>query len=102
MTLSYQMNDEFISLLEKLKFEKPQLFAVGIDIYKSYGVSRSLRRGANSKAKEEGVSEDLRTYINRWSSYEAKKGSRPNMSMSQHYVETQLILKRILVYSKSL
>ena len=102
MIMSHEMNDGFVALIQKLSFDKPHLFGAGIDLDRHYGISRSLRRGANSRAQEEGVSIDLRKFINRWSSYEAKKGRRPNMSMAEHYLETRLILKRTLVYSKAL
>ncbi len=102
MMFSYQMNAMFHNLLERLKDERSDLFPKGADVIKLYGIHRSFRRGANSRATEEGVSKETRELINRWSSFEAKKGQRPSMSMAQHYLETRLILKRILEYSKAL
>ena len=102
MITSGDFNQIFTELMQRLQDVKPELFGEGLDVRRTYGVARSFRRGANSRAKEEGVSEELRNYINRWSSVEAKRGQRPSMSMAQHYLETRLILKRTLVYSKAL
>jgi hypothetical protein len=102
MIYSYQMNALFQSLLERLKEEREDLFPKGADVVSLYGIHRSLRRGANSRATEEGVSKETRELINRWSSFEAKRGQRPSMSMAQHYLEIRLVLKRILEYSKAL
>lgn len=99
---SREMNVEFLRILEIVKFNKPKLFEGSKDIEREYGTSRSFRRGSNSRAKEEGVDKELREFINRWSSFENKKGSTPSMSMAQHYVEAKLIMKRTLVYSRSL
>lgn len=102
MIMSYQMNEVLHNLLEELAEVRPDLFLGRTDIASAYGVSRSFRRGANSRATEEGVHKDVRNLINRWSTFEQKKGQRPHMSMTQHYLEIRLILKRILGYSKAL
>ena len=82
MIESRQMHTEFVNLLERLKFQSGHLFEGTDNIDRDYGVSRSLRRGANTRAKEEGVDETLRDFINQWSSFEAKRGNRPHMSMA--------------------
>lgn len=102
MIMSYEMNEALLFWLEKLKFEKPRSFPEGADLGALYGVNRSFRRGANSRATEQGVGKDLRDLINRWSTFESKKGQRPNMSMAQHYLEIKLVIKRTLKYSKAL
>ncbi len=102
MMTSRDMNLEFLQLMELVKFNHPRLFEGTKDIERDYGVSRSFRRGSNSRAKEEGVEKELREFINRWSSFEGKKGSTPSLSMAQHYVEAKLIMKRTLVYSRAL
>jgi hypothetical protein len=102
MLESKDMNASFVVLMERLKFEREELFEGVIDVDRDYGISRSLRRGANTRAKEEGVDKELRDFVNRWSTFEARRGARPNESMAQHYVEAKLIMKRTLVYSRSL
>ena len=102
MLMSYQMNESLHSLLSELATVRPDLFLGRTDVSTAYGVSRLFRRGANSRATEEGVPKDVRNLINRWSTFESRKGKRPNMSMTQHYLEIKMILKRILPYSKSL
>ena len=99
---SKYFNQELIILLERLKFEHSHLFDGMEDVGRDYGVSWSFRRGANLRATEEGVSDKVCNLVNRWSSFEAKKGKRPNMSMAQRYLEAKLIIKRTLVYSRLL
>lgn len=69
---------------------------------KLYGINRSFRRGANTRVAEEGVDKEVRDLINRCSSFEARKGQRPSLSMAHHYLEMRMILKRTLEYSKAL
>ena len=102
MMTSWDMNLGFLKYMEQIKFENESLFEGVSEIEQNYGVSRSFRRGANTRAKEEGVPEELRKFINRWSSFESKRGNRPNMSMAEHYVEAKLIMKRTPVYSRLL
>lgn len=102
MITSHQMNTWFIEVMERLKEERPELFPEGADLVKLYGISRSLRRGSNSRATEEGVPKDILDLVNRWSSFEAKRGQRPTMSMAHHYLQMRMILKRILKYSEAL
>ena len=102
MFRSYEMNEVQHGLSEELAERRPDLFLGRTDVASAYGISRSFRRGANSRATEEGVKKEVRDLINWWSTFENKKGKRPNMSMTQHYLEIKLILKRILVYSKAL
>ena len=102
MIESRTMNGWFLALMERLKFDREELFEGTMDIERDYGISRSFRRGANTRAKEEGVDKELRDYINRWSTEEARRGAKPSQSMAQHYVEAKLIIKRTLVYSRAL
>ena len=104
MITSGQMNDHFQELCLQAHEDRNDLFPTltGPTGAHCYGVSRSFRRGANTRATEEGVKKEDRDLINRWSSYENKRGQKPNFGMSQHYLEIRLVLKRLLVYSKSL
>ena len=102
MIMSYQMNEILHAVIEELAVLRPDLFLNRTDVASAYGISRSFRRGANSRATEEGVKKEYRDLINRWSSFELKKGKRPHLSMTQHYLEIRLVARRILVYSKSL
>lgn len=99
-----EFNQELNKYCELAQKKDKELFLslVGPTGKRSYSVSRSLRRGSNSRATEEGVSKDVRELINRWRTFENKRGQRPNMSMTQHYLEIRLVLKSLLVYSNSL
>ncbi len=104
MITSASLNEHLNELCVRGSDDRPDLFPtlIGPTGKRCYGVSRSFRRGANSRATEEGVKKEERDLINRWRSFESTKGQRPNMSMSQHYLEVRMVLKRLLLYSKSL
>jgi hypothetical protein len=40
--------------------------------------------------------------VNRWRKFERSGGSKPRMSMREHYLEIKLVLKRNLAYLKAL
>ena len=104
MISSAVFNEHLNELCVRANDDRPDLFPtlIGPTGKRCYGVSRSFRRGANSRATEEGVKKEERDLINRWRSFEYAKGQRPNMSMSQHYLEVRMVLKRLLLYSKAL
>jgi hypothetical protein len=73
-----------------------------VDIYESYGVSRSFRRGSNTHATNQGVSEAIINHNNRWSMVERAKGRTPSLGMQQHYSDVLLMLSALLKYSSAL
>ena len=66
MTLKFSPTgiSEILRSFLQIKFENETLFEGVNELERNYGVSRSFRRGANTRAKEEGVSEELRKFIN--------------------------------------
>ena len=102
MIRAYQLNGEFHQILHSVQLDRPDLLPEGTDIEGSYGTFRSFRRGSLTRATEEGVVGPDLDVINRWRKFESSQGSRPHMSMREHYLEIRLVLKRMLVYSKAL
>ena len=102
MIRSYQLNGELHQALRLVQSHRPDLIPMGMDIEGSYGTFRSFRRGSLTRATEEGVNSSELDLVNRWRRFEHSIGSRPHMSMREHYLEVKLILKRLLVYSKAL
>jgi hypothetical protein len=57
------------------------------DIFEDMGVRRTSRRGANSQARNQGVSPEDIKYLMRWSALEREKGMAVGGDMLMHYME---------------
>lgn len=102
MIRSYELNGELHSALHQVQISRPDLIPKGTDIEGNYGTFRSFRRGSLSRATEAGIKGPDLDLINRWRKFEYSAGSRPHMSMKEHYLEIKLVLGRMLNYSKAL
>lgn len=72
------------------------------NVFEEYGMSRSFRRGSDSRALAAGVDGDTIDLINRWRKSEQAKGRRAHLKMNAHYADIRLLLERFLIYSQSL
>ena len=74
---------EFDILLELVAIQKTcgDIINETVDVYESYGVSRSFRRGSNTHAINQGLKEANIDHNNRWSMVERAKGRSPKMRM---------------------
>ena len=86
----------------KVKESGKGLIPAGIDIDSRFNVYRSFRRGATTRAKEQGVDEPTIEMNNRWRKWQNKQGSLPNLPMSQLYVEISQAITSKLCFSRSL
>jgi hypothetical protein len=97
MLRSFELDREFHNSLRIVQLERPDLIPDEIDVSKSYGTFRSMRRGT-----EEGIEGPDLELINRWRKFENSKGGSPHIGMRKHYLEIKLVLKQMLAYSKAL
>jgi hypothetical protein len=78
------LNARFVECLCDIFDEKPELFLANIpnygDIEMWYNVFRSLRRGSNSRALSQGISDSCTSIINRWHLKEKAKGKMPSFT----------------------
>ena len=95
------INNEFMSQLEEIQKEEPELMSSKIKVRQRYSINRSLRRGSRTRAQVKRVDEDIIELINRWSKFEAVRG-RPALSMYEHYAEMKQLLEIYVIYSESL
>lgn len=72
------------------------------DVFEEYGMSRSFRRGSDSRALAAGVSQATIDLINRWRTSERAKGKAAQLKMSEHYSDIRLLLELYLPYSRAL
>jgi hypothetical protein len=91
-----------LSRFQMIQLSRPDLISDGVNVTEEYGMSRSWRRGSNSQALAQGVSEPAINRNNRWRTKERAKGKTASLAMIEHYADVRLIVKRLLVYSASL
>ena len=61
-----EFEDIFHTILERVQVRKPTLIEEYVDVRESYGISRSLRRGATAHSINQNVPAPIRDAINRW------------------------------------
>ena len=96
---SHLIDSEFKSQVNKVKEVYPDLVDPSTDVKKSFAIFRSLRRGSQTRATEAGVDDRTIDMVNRWRKRENRKRGMP---MRDHYTDMQLILERLLKYSRAL
>jgi hypothetical protein len=81
---------------------RPDLIQPKVDVYEDYGLARSFRRGATTRAQNCGVSGPDIDYVNRWST--ALDGPQPYFSgnMRVHYSDQAQMVETFLRFSLAL
>ena len=102
MIEKWRLNGELHNVLKQVQLLNPALIPRDIDVDRKFSTYRSFRRGATTRAKENGVSEPTIAMNNRWRKVEGKQGGLPNLPMTQLYVEISQALTTKLRFSKSL
>jgi hypothetical protein len=98
----WTLNGELHSALTKVQEEGDGLIPSSMVVDERYNIYRSFRRGATTRAKEQGVDEPTIEMNNRWRKWQNKQGSLPNLPMTQLYVEISQALASKLRFSASL
>ena len=91
-------SEDFFELLEGIQ-ETTTLLEDTVEIREVYGLSRSLRRGSNTHAHNQGVSEPRIELNNRWRKFFDAGGKRPSMGMRDSYIQIKQALPVLLKYS---
>jgi hypothetical protein len=101
-----EMNDLFQELLAEIFEEDRELFGIDIhaaaDLPDKYNVFRSFRRGSESRAVSENVSEPDRYVVNRWRKKEKAGSGKVNHSIDQLYVDVSLAKDPFLRYTEAM
>ena len=101
-----EMNDLMIDLLTEIYEDHRELFAVDVksisDVSEKYNVFRSFRRGSESRAVAQKVSEADRYIVNRWRKKEAAGASKVSHPIDQHYVDISIVKDSFLRYTKAM
>jgi hypothetical protein len=100
------MNDLFQEILVELFETRRELFEVDIrttfDIQEKYNVFRSFRRGSESRAVAQGVSEADRYVVHRWKRKEVSGNNKVSHPIDQLYVDISLVKESFLRYTQSM
>ena len=102
MIQMWKVNGELHTQLKKIQDESIGLIPIDLEVDERFKVYRSFRRGATTRAKEQGVDEPTIEMNNRWRKWQNKQGSLPNLPMTQLYVEISQALVSKLRFSLSL
>ena len=93
---------EIFDRLERIQNEQPDVLDPSIDVTEEFGLSRSFRRGSDSRAISEDLPETVINLNNRWRKVEAAKGKSARFAMIEHYADINLLLKKFLQYSSAM
>jgi hypothetical protein len=93
---------EIFDRLERIQKEQPGVLDPSIDITEEFGLSRSFRRGSDSRAIAEEVPVTTIDLNNRWRKVESAKGKAPSFKMFEHYADIELLLGQFLRYSRAM
>jgi hypothetical protein len=101
------LNFKFWEALGKIWQQEPELFLTNVktlpDIELVYNVFRSLWRGSDSRAIEQGLSESVINTVNCWHLVEKSGGARPaHLAMNQYYADANLLKVVHLKYTASM
>lgn len=97
MLTSTAVDYEFKKQVTKVQDARPDLIEASINVFEMFGIFRSMRKGSESRATEEGVSDRVIDLINRWRKMEGNK--RGSMAMRDYYLDMLMVKKRYLRYS---
>lgn len=94
-----EFSEEFFELLLEIQKDRPDLIASDIDVLEAFGMARSARRGATTRAQAANVSQDIIDWMNRWNIGENDVVHGP---MRVVYSERKQMLVKFLEFSLAL
>jgi len=96
------VNEELHAILSVIQMTTADIIPSDIVILEKFNTYRSFRRGATTRAKEQGFDEVTIELNNQWRKVQNSQGSLPNLPMAQLYVEIAQALTSKMRFSKSL
>ena len=92
-------------IFEKLRFiqsTKQGLIALELEVEEEYGLARSFRQGAVTRAGAQGVPEADIIWINRWRSKKVGDDNKGALTLRARYSVDRLLIRRYLRLSAAL
>jgi len=102
VALASHYETDILDRLESVQAPCPSILAPDLTMHESYGISRSLHRGAMSEARARGISPSDIDLINRWCTFKNAKGRRPRQNMRDHYSDIPLLIPALVHFSQAL
>ena len=93
-----EYNALFRQYLYRMQQEWEDIFSAKEDVTR-YGISRTLRKSAVSRAGRAGLPEDVLNVMNRWRTVENARGARPKHNMKNHYTDARALAPLTWRYS---
>jgi hypothetical protein len=87
--------------LKEIQETLPKLLDPEEDLMR-YGISRTYRKSAESRARLAGMKEEEVKVMNRWKTTEQAQGRRPRHAMIDHYSDAPALVSITWKYSYSL
>jgi hypothetical protein len=78
---------------------QPDVVPAGLNVEEEFRMARSLRRGSESEALDQGLPASTIRMVNRWGSYERNRGAEPGFSMLEHYAASTHTRYKQISYS---
>ncbi len=98
----WKLNGELHNQLGNLRMRRPELIGDGVDVAERFGIHRSFRRGATTRAQQADVPHHIVVMNNRWRKSQNKAGGLPKLPMAVLYTEIQQSLDIRLKFSRAL
>jgi hypothetical protein len=92
----------FFRHLARIQDVRPDLIGAGVNIEEQYGVSRSFRHGATSRAADMMLPPNVINSNNRWRTVESAGVKKSSMTMREHYTDVRITLNLSLQFSAAM
>ena len=99
---SRDLEPRILEMIIEVQRLHPELIRAEVNVYESYGLSRSFRRGSNSEAQNRGVSDSDIDKNNRWRKVDRSGSKKARLVMRDHYTDVVVSLNFVLRYSQAL
>lgn len=84
MKLREDLEAEILDKILEVRRQCPELIQVEVDVYKSYGLSRSFKRGSHLEAHNLGVGNSDIGQNNRWRKVDRSGSKQSRLIMINH------------------
>ena len=90
----------FLELLETIREEHPKLFDLDCIISEDFGLSPSMRRGADTRATLLKLSTRVIETMNRWKTIENARGAAPQLKLRERYADIRDLVSLMVEFSR--
>ena len=96
------MEPDILDRIDRIQARYPDLIRASINVHEEYGVSRSFRRGSNSRAQKRCVSEAEIERNNRWRKVDRAGSKKVKLRIRDRYTDILVAFEGFLRYSQTL